>query len=129
MEQMEQIEQMEDFKKISPLFRHLKEMEEIADIRKISPLFRPMMLDNTNDCVQMIDALKKSVKYPDIEKQYPVMNTRFFPKINCFVPLLRLNNDTFMPSKIQLNMNKMTYNIGDKYSIKYNSLEKTVVMN
>ena len=123
------MEEMEDFRKISPLFRHLKEMEEIADIRKISPLFRHMMLDNNNDCVQMIDALKKSVKHPDIEKQYPVMNTQFVPKINCFIPLLRLNNDTFMPSEIQLNMNKFSYNIGEKYSIKYNSSEKKVVVN
>ena len=129
MEKIEKMEEIADIRKISPLFRYLKEMEEMADIRKISPLFRHMMLDNNNDCVQMIDALKQSVKHPDIEKQYPVMNTQFFPKINCFVPLLRLNNDTFIPSKIQLNMNKMTYNIGDKYSIKYNSLEKTVVMN
>ena len=121
--------EMEEIRKISPLFRHLKEMEEIADIRKISPIFRNMMLDNNNDCVQMIDALKQSVKYPNIEKQYPVMNTLFVPKINCFVPLLRLNNDTFMPSKIQLNMNKFSYNIGEKYSVKYNSLENTVVMN
>ena len=129
MEKMEEMEKMEDFRKISPLFRHLKEMEEMADIRKISPLFRHMILDNNNDCVQMIDALKKSVKHPDIEKQYPVMNTQFFPKINCFVPLVRLNNDTFIPSKIQLNMNKFSYNIGDKYSVKYNSLEKKVVVN
>ena len=117
---------MEKIRKISPLFRHLKEMEEI---RKISPIFRNMMLDNNNDCVQMIDALKQSVKYPNIEKQYPVMNTLFVPKINCFVPLLRLNNDIFIPSKIQLNMNNFSYNIGEKYSVKYNSLEKTVVMN
>ena len=82
MEKMEKMEEMADFRKISPLFRHLKEMEEMVDIRKISPLFRPMMLDNTNDCIQMIYALKQSVKHPDIEKQYPVMNTQFFPKIN-----------------------------------------------
>jgi len=129
MGEMEVMEEIEDFRKISPLFRHVKEMEEMADIRKISPIIRHMMLDNNNDCVQMINALKKSVKHPDIEKQYHVINKQFFPKINCFVPLLRLNNDTFIPAKIQLNMNKMTYNIGDKYSIKYNSLEKTVVMN
>ena len=66
MEKMEEMEKMEDFRKISPLFRHLKEMEEMADIRKISPLFRHMILDNNNDCVQMIDALKKSVKHQDI---------------------------------------------------------------
>ena len=101
----------------------------MEEIRNKHPFFRPMMLDNTNDCVQLINALKQSVKHPDIEKQYPVMNTQFVPKINCFVPLLRLNNDTFMPSEIQLNMNKFSYNIGEKYSIKYNSSEKKVVVN
>jgi hypothetical protein len=102
---------------------------EVIREKQVHPLFRPMMLNNTNDCIRLIDALKKSIKHPDIEKQYPVMNTQFFPKINCFVPLLRLNNDTFVPAEIQLNMNKFSYNIGDKYSVKYNSLEKTVVMN
>ena len=102
---------------------------EIKDFRQIHPLFRPTMIDNTNDCVQLINALKQSVKHPNIEKHYSVMNSHFFPKINCFVPLLRLNNDTFIPAKIQLNMNTFSYNIGDKYIIKYNSLDKKVVMN
>lgn len=103
-------------------------MSKTENIRYIHPLFRPMMLDNTNDCIQLIDALKKSVKHPDIEKQYNVMNTQFVPKINCFVPLLRLNNDTFIPSEIHLSMNKFSYNIGEKYSVKYSPLDKKIVM-
>ena len=101
----------------------------MEDIRNIHPLFRPMMLDNTNDCVQLINALKQSVKHPDVEKQYPVMNTQFVPKMNCFIPLLRVNNDVLMPSDIQLKMNKFSYNIGDKYGVKYTPSEKKIVVN
>ena len=66
----------------------------MENIRNVYPVFRPL-LDNTNDCIQLIDALKQSVKHPNIEKKYNVMNTQFFPKINCFVPLFRVNNDIF----------------------------------
>ena len=101
----------------------------MEDIRQIHPLFRPMIIDNTNDCVRLINALKQSIKHPNIEKQYNVTNPQFFPKINCFVPLLRLNNDIFVPADIHLNMNKFSYNIGDKYSIKYDYLKRKIVMN
>ena len=99
----------------------------MENIRNVYPVFRPL-LDNTNDCIQLIDALKQSVKHPNIEKKYNVMNTQFFPKINCFGPLFIINNDIFIPNNIHLHITKMTYNIGDKYSIKYNPLEKKIVM-